>query len=147
MTEPKPQTIATWIALANANRVVLEGIEDALKAAGLPRLDWYDALLEIEKAGAAGIRPFDLKERLLLPQYGMSRLLDRMAKAGLVDRQGVENDGRGQIVSLTPEGRSVRRAMWPVYAERLTRSVEGSISQEEASDLARLLNKLAHPES
>lgn len=147
MTEPKPQTIATWIALANANRVVLEGIEDALKAAGLPRLDWYDALLEIEKAGVAGIRPFDLKERLLLPQYGISRLLDRMAKAGLVDRQGVENDGRGQIVRLTPEGRSVRRAMWPVYAERLTRSVEASISQEEASDLARLLNKLARRKS
>ncbi|WP_233252644.1 MarR family winged helix-turn-helix transcriptional regulator [Maritimibacter sp. 55A14] len=130
-----------------ANRVLLDDIEYALKTAGLPKLSWYDALLEIEKAGAAGIRPFDLKERLLLPQYGMSRLLDRMAKAGLVDRQDVEDDGRGQIVRLTQKGRDVRQAMWPVYAATLTRSVERHLSQDEAAELHRLLKKLARTKS
>ena len=142
MTQPTNETIAAWTSLVTANRVLLETIETALKDAGLPRLDWYDALLEIDKADATGIRPFELKERLLLPQYGMSRLLDRMAKAGLVERQEVEDDGRGQIVRLTEKGRNTRLAMWPVYAGVLIRSVEQQLSKDEATELARLLKKL-----
>lgn len=125
-----------------ANRVLLDDIESALKDAGLPLLSWYDALLELDKAGAEGIRPFELKQRLLLPQYGMSRLLDRMAKAGLVDRQDVEDDGRGQIIRLTQKGRNTRQSMWPVYAGVLIRSVEQQLSKDEATELARLLKKL-----
>lgn len=142
MTQPKPETIAAWTSLVTANRVLLDDIETALKDAGLPMLGWYDALLELDKAGASGIRPFELKERLLLPQYGMSRLLDRMAKAGLVDRQDVEDDGRGQIVRLTEKGRTIRQTMWPVYAGALIRLVEHQLTGDEATELARLLKKL-----
>lgn len=140
--KPENETIAAWTSLVTANRVLLEKIEKALKDAGLPQLGWYDALLEIDKADATGIRPFELKERLLLPQYGMSRLLDRMAKAGLVDRREVEDDGRGQIIRLTDKGRTTRQAMWPIYAGVLIRSVEQRLSKEEATELARLLRKL-----
>lgn len=142
MIKPKPQTVAAWTSLVSANRVLLETIEDALKRADLPRLSWYDALLEIERAEPAGIRPFELKERLLLPQYGMSRLLDRMAKAGLIDRDDAEDDGRGQVIRLTPKGRTTRQAMWPVYAGVLTRSIEPHFTDAEAAELARLLQKL-----
>ncbi|MEQ8482268.1 MAG: MarR family transcriptional regulator [Hoeflea sp.] len=142
MKKPENETIAAWTSLVTANRVLLETIEKALKEAGLPQIDWYDALLEIDKADATGIRPFELKERLLLPQYGMSRLLDRMAKAGLVDRREVEGDGRGQIIRLTNKGRATRLAMWPVYAGVLIGSVEQRLSKDEAAELARLLGKL-----
>lgn len=147
MTQPKPQTIAAWTSLVTANRVLLDEIENALKKTGLPSLSWYDALLEIGKAGDAGLRPFELKDRLLLPQYGISRLLDRLVKAGLVDRQGAEDDGRGQIVRLTAKGQDTRRKMWPVYAASLVQSVEQHLSPEEAKELARLLKKLSHPKS
>ncbi len=142
MTYPKSETIAVWTSLVSANKILLEDIEDALKSAKLPRLSWYDVLLEIEKAGAAGIRPFELKERLLLPQYGLSRLLERMAKAGLIDRASVEEDGRGQIIKLTRTGRDTRKAMWPVYADVLSRSIEPRFTQAETMEFARLLKKL-----
>ncbi|MBU4530736.1 MAG: MarR family winged helix-turn-helix transcriptional regulator [Alphaproteobacteria bacterium] len=142
MTQPKPHTIAAWTSLVSAHQVLLDNIEATLKDAGVPRLSWYDALLEIDKADAEGIRPFELKERLLLPQYGMSRLLDRMEKAGFIDRQDVEDDGRGQVVRLTHKGRSIRQTMWPVYAEALTRLVEQRVTKDEATELARLLRKI-----
>ncbi len=63
MTQPKPQTIAAWTSLVSANRILIGNIEYALKSEGLPKLSWYDALLEIEKADGSGIRPFELKER------------------------------------------------------------------------------------
>ena len=99
------ETTDVWISLASANRRILERVETALKAEGLPSLSWYDALFEIEKAGEDGIRPFELKERLLLPQYGLSRLLDRIGKAGLLTRTDFEGDGRGHIVTITQKGK------------------------------------------
>ena len=63
-------------------------VESALKAAGLPPLAWYEVLVELDRAGACGVRPFALEEALQLPQYGLSRLLARMEEAGLVTARG-----------------------------------------------------------
>ena len=91
-------------------------VESALKAADLPPLAWYEALVELDRAGACGVRPFTLEETLQLPQYGLSRLLARMEVAGLVLRGTCPGDGRGQIVAITDAGREMQRRMWPVYA-------------------------------
>ena len=138
---PSPQTIAAWTRLITASRVLLDRIEAALKAGGLPPLGWYDALWELEQA-EGGLRPFELQERLLLPQYGMSRLLDRLVGAGLVERLAVEEDGRGQRVRITAEGRAVRGRMWPVYAGELCRLVEAPLRDGEAKALAAGLGRL-----
>ncbi len=142
MTYPKPETIAVWTSLVSANKILLDDIEDALKSEGLPTLHWYDLLLEIEKAGEDGIRPFELRKRLLLPQYGVSRLLERMAKADLINRQNVEDDGRGHIITLTQKGQETRKAMWPVYAGVLSQSIEQRFTEAEVTEFARLLQKL-----
>ena len=76
-------------------------------------------------------------------QYGTSRLLDRIAKAGLVTREDVIGDGRGQIIRLTPKGIETRKEMWPIYAEMLIKSVQQKLSQPELDELVRLLGKLA----
>jgi DNA-binding MarR family transcriptional regulator len=144
MTTLSAQTTRAWISLLSVSQTLLQGIEIELKERGLPKLSWYDALLEIEKAGAEGIRPYELKERLLLPQYGTSRLLDRLTKAGLITREDVAGDGRGQIIRLTSKGLETRRAIWPIYAEMLVKSVQQSLSEPELNELVRLLGKLAH---
>lgn len=142
MTEPDRATQAAWLALMRTSRRLLEAVEAALKSAGHPPLAWYDALLELEKAGDDGIRPFELKTRLLLPQYGTSRLLERMVNAELVERQDCEDDGRGQIVRISEQGRSVRKTMWPVYARVLSKEVGAKLTSGEMVQLAKLLSKL-----
>lgn len=142
MTDPTPQTLAAWTALITVSRTVLEAVERALKSAGLPGLDRYDALLEIEKAGADGIRPLHLKDRLLLPQYGTSRLLDRLVRDGLIERLPCAEDRRGHSVRITAAGRSLRRRIWPVYAAALRDHVEARLSPDQAEALAALLNRL-----
>ena len=124
------------------SRRLLEAVEAALKSAGHPPLAWYDALLEIDKAGNDGVRPFELKARLLLPQYGTSRLLDRMVNAELVQRLDCEDDGRGQIVRISEKGRWVRKAMWPVYARFLSEEVGAKLTSKEMVQLAKILSKL-----
>jgi DNA-binding MarR family transcriptional regulator len=147
MTVPNRATQTAWTTLISTSRRLLEAVEGALKSGDHPPLAWYDALLEIERADPDGLRPFELKDRLLLPQYGTSRLLDRLIKANLVSREACGDDGRGQILHITEQGRSVRKAMWPVYAEVLSHEVGARLTAEEAIELARLLSKLRAPDT
>ncbi len=70
-------------------------MEGALKAEGLPPLEWYDVLLELERGGP--MRPRDLQAHLLLAQYNLSRLLDRIEAAGLVERRPCPDDAPSDL--------------------------------------------------
>jgi DNA-binding MarR family transcriptional regulator len=134
-----------WTGLMRASTRLGDRIEADLKAAGLPPLGWYDALWEIQKAGDDGLRPVELQPRLLLPQYGLSRLIDRLVRAGYVARGACADDGRGQILRLTPEGRTVREKMWPVYRQALLSALDARLSPAGAENLSAGLAALAQP--
>jgi DNA-binding MarR family transcriptional regulator len=140
--KPDEATEAAWIGLARAQRVATANIEARLKAAGLPPLSWYDALWELERAGEAGLRPFELERALLFEQYNLSRLADRLEKAGLIARRAVEADRRGQLLTITLAGRDLRRRMWAVYAPAIQDAVGNRLAAGEAATLAALLKKL-----
>ena len=140
-TPPPPEIVAVWTGLMRASRHVRDAVEAALKQADLPPLDWYDALWEIEQA-PEGIRPNALESRLLLPQYGLSRLIARLVEAGHVTRRPCPGDRRGQLLHLTDAGRAMRRTMWPVYGAALTRTLARALPEGEAPRLAALLKGL-----
>ncbi len=131
-----------WARLLRAQRTALASVEGTLKDAGLPPLTWYDLLLELERAGEGGLRPFELERELLLPQYGVSRLIERVEKAGYLKREACEDDGRGQRLVITESGRKLRRKMWPVYGKAIEAAVGTRLSAAEASALSGLLVKL-----
>jgi len=137
------EAMAAWARLVRAEQTVLSRIEAALKAAGLPPLSWYDVLLELGRAEDGRLRPLELERRTLLAQYNASRLIDRMEKVGLVERLPHPEDGRGQLVAITPEGRALQKRMWKVYGPAIAAHVGDKLSRAEASELARLLKKLA----
>ena len=140
--EPGEDVIRVWTRLMRAQQTALAAIETALKQADLPPLAWYDVLLELDRAGPDGLRPFALERALLLPQYGLSRLLDRIEAAGYLERRPCPEDGRGQIVAITKSGRTLRRRMWPVYARALDMVIGDRLGATEARSLAALLDKL-----
>jgi DNA-binding MarR family transcriptional regulator len=145
--QPDPSTIRAWTSLMRSSHRAKAAIEAALKAADLPPLSWYDTLLEVEKAGADGLRPFEIKDRLLMPQYGTSRLLSRIEEAGYIVRDGCNSDGRGQVVRLTDAGRAVRRKIWPVYAQCLQEIIGERLDGQQAKMLADLLDLLGPEDS
>ena len=126
--------------LVRAHRAAVSNVEAALRAAGHPPLEWYDVLLELERAGA--LRPRDLQARLLLAQSNVSRLLDRMAAAGAVERQPCDDDGRGYLVAATVSGRALRLHMWPTYAGAIEAAVGRWLKGDEAGMLADLLGRM-----
>lgn len=143
MTErPTKIVVRTWARLMKAQQLTLASIEQALKAAGLPPLDWYDVLLEVERAGANGLRPFELERAVLLAQYNLSRLVDRIERAGYVERRACEEDGRGQLIAITAAGKAIRRKMWPVYAQAIEMAIGQHLTGKDAEALDGVLGKL-----
>jgi DNA-binding MarR family transcriptional regulator len=143
MTEkPSQCIIRAWVRLMKAQQIVLGSIERELKAAELPPLVWYDVLLEVERAGTSGLRPFELERDMLLAQYNLSRLIDRIERAGYLERRTCEDDGRGQMVVITERGKAIRRKMWPVYARAIDAAVGQKLSAKQAESLNDLLGRL-----
>jgi DNA-binding MarR family transcriptional regulator len=138
---PSDAVVRAWARLVRVQQAVLAAVESELKAAGLPPLAWYDVLLELSREDA-GLRPFALEQELLLAQYNLSRLLDRLESAGYVERQTCPEDGRGQIVAITTSGRALVKRMWPTYRAAIARHVGAKLSEDQAARLASLLGKL-----
>jgi DNA-binding MarR family transcriptional regulator len=141
-TMPKEAVVTAWVRLIRAQNTALSTVETALKCRGLPQLSWYDALLELDRVGDKGMRPFELERALLLPQYGLSRLLERIERAGYIERRRCDEDGRGQVVAITAEGLAMRKRMWPILAAAIEEAVGARLTDREAEQLGDLLGKL-----
>jgi DNA-binding MarR family transcriptional regulator len=109
----------------------------------MPPLEWYDVVLELEREEP--LRPRDLQDRLLLAQYNLSRLLDRMEKEGLISRERSPDDARSQLLRATGAGKALRRRMWPIYAAAIQAAIGDKLSDAQALKLAELLSRIREP--
>jgi DNA-binding MarR family transcriptional regulator len=133
---------AAWRVLITAHATVVEKIERALLEAGLPPLGWYDVLLELSAAPDCRLRMHELARAVVLSRSGLTRLVDRLEKAGLLRREPDPSDRRGAFAVLTDEGRDVLRRMWPVYAAGIAEHFGGHVSDEEARVLTEALSRV-----
>ena len=144
---PDITVIQAWARLAKAQQLALAAIERRLKSAGLPPLAWYDALLELERAGARGLRPFELECELLLSQCNLSRLVDRLVKENLAARRACQDDGRGQFIVATAAGKALRRRMWKHYRPAIQGALGDHLSAPQVATLGRILGRLIERQS
>jgi DNA-binding MarR family transcriptional regulator len=79
---------------------------------------------------------------MLIPQYNMSRLIDRITKGGYAERRSCDADGRGQIIRITADGKALQRKMWPIYRSVLEREFASKLGESDAERLAKLLHPL-----
>ncbi len=137
--------ISAWVRLMRAQHAVLSHVETALKREDLPPLVWYDVLLEVGRKPERGLRPFEIEQDMLLPQYGLSRLLGRIEQAGYVKREKCTDDGRGHRIFITPAGQAVADRMWPVYRAAVQKALGDRLTARETAQLDGLLGKLSDP--
>jgi DNA-binding MarR family transcriptional regulator len=143
---PSEDTVIAWARLIRARDLLVSAAERDAKAEGLPPLEWYDVLLELSRLPEGeGLRPFELEGRLLLAQYNLSRLLDRLAKAGLIEKRPCTSDGRGLVLVITEAGRELRRRSWPAYAAAIERHFGSKLRPGDAEVLGEILTRLVDP--
>ena len=114
---------------------------EALAARGL-KPGWFDLLAALRRAGAPyELSPGRLRQTTMLSSAGMTKRLDRMAAAGLVERRPDPNDRRGVLVRLTRRGKDVVDQALAEHVAREDRLL-GSLSAAERRELDDFLRKL-----
>jgi DNA-binding MarR family transcriptional regulator len=134
--------VSAWAHLFRVYRQLLEQAEGDLKKAGLPPLGWYDVLLELHDAPEQRLRQFELGEKILLPKYNLSRLLDRLDAEQLISREACKEDARGSYVKLLTKGRKLLKQMWSVYGQTIQHTFAEKLTTKDKQDLIRILTKL-----
>ena len=102
----------------------------------------YDVLYTLSKCPAP-VRLSELNRHVLLSQPALSRLVDRLAERGLVDRCTDPADGRGVRLSLTAAGRAVQQQVGRGHARTVARAMTAGLTHDELGQLEALCRKLA----
>ena len=136
--------LQVWVRMVRAHQRIKSVVDAAFRAEGHPPLEWYDVLLELERHGKP-LRARDLEQKLLLAQYNLSRLLDRLEKLRLIIRKPDPDDGRSRLIEISEQGLAIRRKMWPAYKRVIEASIGHHLATSEIKDLAELLKQIAVP--
>lgn len=128
--------------MLNAHASVVAAVEEALAAAGLPPLAWYDVLWAVRRAPGREARMADLADGLTLSRGGVTKLVDRLESAGLLRRRRAEDDGRGFYAVLTGEGEEMLQRMWAVYSRVLREALVESLGEQQARTIASGLGRV-----
>ena len=135
--------VDAWRALLRAQAGALRAIEDDLARARVVPLGWYDVLLELNAAPERRMRMSELAEHVVLSRTRVSRLVDELVRAGLVERRPDPNDGRASFAALTPTGRSELRKAAPLYLDGIERHFTSLLDGRERKLLTTALQKVA----
>jgi DNA-binding MarR family transcriptional regulator len=132
-----PATLSAWQTVVRVQARVAARAEDALAEAGLPPLVWHDVLRTLQEA-ECGIRMFEVADAIVMSRSGLTRLIDRLEQAGLVERRTCPSDRRGNFLGITDAGRETLARMWSVYEGVIAEALGGRV--EDAAAIARLLS-------
>ncbi|HEX8273039.1 MAG TPA: MarR family transcriptional regulator [Longimicrobiaceae bacterium] len=144
---PLPVSAEQRVAVALA-RVVSRGLyqaEQLIKPHGLTATQ-YNVLRILNGAGPEGLCGTEIGSRLVSPVPDMTRLLDRMAEAGLLVRERDPEHRRFVRARLTEAGRAKLLETTPVL-DAMHREQFRRLSPEQLATLRSLLDLLADPEA
>src|SRR5262245_37174792 len=104
LPELDTRAVAVIGRLQRASRLLEREIDKELAGFGLTVAE-FNALCALRRAGPPyRLSPKRLSEALLYSSGGLTKLLERLEARGMITRDADPNDGRGVLVSLTPDG-------------------------------------------
>jgi DNA-binding MarR family transcriptional regulator len=131
----------SWEAMFRAQATLAREFEFGMDWGGLPPRE-YGVLYALASAGTGGLRITDLIGDILLTQAGVSRLVARLEKRGLIARRDDPDDARACRLVLTPEGRVVQRRLGQAHAEHIRRAMTQALTPAQLETLRDLSQAL-----
>lgn len=130
-----------WRSLAQTHAAVSSRLQDSLAAADLPPLAWFEMLAAIAESGGK-MKMGELAEALVISRGGLTKLVDRLVKAGLIERTFCATDRRVSYATLLPAGTELLEDMVPVVNAELEVAFAANISLGEAEGLRGTLDRV-----
>lgn len=139
--EPNALTLSedeqsAWEGLLRVHATLLRELDDQLAGSeGLP-LSSYDVLLQLARAPGRRLRMSELAEAVLLSPSGITRLVERLERQGLVERVRAGDDARSAYATLTARGRHRLRKATVTHLAAVRRHFLDELSRDERRLLA-----------
>jgi DNA-binding MarR family transcriptional regulator len=149
MTSPTPQIeelrgieLGAWRGLLRVHAALLRELDAELEAAHDLPLSSYDVLIYLQSAPDKRLRMAELADSVLLSRSGVTRLVDRLVREGLIVRDTCESDGRGSFAVLTEEGEELLARARPTHLAGVRERFLRHFSDDELKTLARFWDRV-----
>ena len=134
--------LAAWRGFLRVHSALVKELDAELDAQhGIP-LSSYEVLIALADAPEQKLRMAELADHALLSRSGMTRLVDRLQKEGLIERTRCECDARGAYAQLTEKGRRALAEARPSHLAGVRRRFLGQLADEELEVLAGIWERL-----
>jgi len=134
-----------WRSFLRAHALVTRILDAELTAECDLSLGSYEVLIHLSEAPERRLRMTELAERVLLSRSGLTRLVDRMEREGLIRRESCPSDLRGTNAVLTDEGHARLRAAAPVHLRGVREHIVDLLTPDELAVIAGALGRIAGP--
>jgi len=139
---PDDWRLAAWRSFLRTHTHLLRRLGQDLQTDHKIGLASYDVLVQLAEAPDNRLRMSELAEAVLLSRSGLTRLVDRLQREGLVERQPDPGDARGLFTVLTTQGRTALREAAVVHLAGVSELVLERLTDDELRQLQALMNKL-----
>jgi len=96
--------LRAWRGMLRVHAAFTKALDAQLEAEhGLP-LTSYEVLMFLADAPGRKMRMSELAEAIILSRSGLTRLVDRLERDGLLCRESCPHDARGAFAKLSPAG-------------------------------------------
>jgi DNA-binding MarR family transcriptional regulator len=137
--------MGAWRGFLRAHAQVIRRLEAELEAEQSMPLANYDVLVQLAEAPQHSLRMSELAESVLLSRSGLTRLVDRLEREGLVERRACPDDARGTLAVLTPAGMKRLREAWVTHLRGVRQHMVDRFDDQELALLGELFNRLGAP--
>jgi DNA-binding MarR family transcriptional regulator len=134
--------LGAWRGLVRVHAALVRELDAELDTRhGLP-LSSYEVLRCLSRAPGGRLRMAELAEHVLLSRSGMTRLIDRLEREGMVCRSSCDKDGRGCYAGLTDLGRDTVEQARTTHIAVVRDGFLRHFSEDEMRGLATMFERV-----
>ena len=135
--------LAAWRRFLVAHARISRRLEaDLLEHHGLALSD-YDVLVQLSQAPERRLRNVELARAVLLTRSGITRVVQRLERHGLVERVSCPTDRRGSLIRLTEGGYGKLREAAGTHLRGVRELFVEPLGRRELETLSSLLERLS----
>lgn len=139
------EEVRAWRGLLRTYAQLTKALDAELEAVhGLP-LTSYEVLMHIADAEGERMRMHDIASSILLSRSGLTRLVDRLEREGLLTRESCSSDARGSFACLAPRGRAMLDAARQTHLAGIRTLFLDHFTREEQAQLGALWDRVETP--
>ncbi len=139
---PRERQLEAWVRFLRAHAALTRQLSADLVAGHGLTINDYEVLLHLQRAPEQRLRRVDLAERVVLTASGITRLLEGLENAGLVERAACETDRRVVYAQLTEAGEQKLRDASGTHLAGIHELFTSRFSENDLAALSALLGRL-----